>query len=286
MEKESRSNNNQEEIPTAGFGGTRLEPGTQLGKFYIEKQLGHGGAGIVYLAQDTKLDRPVAIKSIAPEIMSSPQVLRRWEREAHLLASLNHPNIAAIYEEIEESEGISYLVLEYVPGETLCDRIAKGSLDHKEAMSIALQIVDALVASHEQGVIHRDLKPSNVKITPKGRVKVLDFGVGKMVANEGKGNLATIVTQPGQVLGTPGYMSPEQTLGKETDARSDIWSFGCILYEMVAGKRPFPGHDTSEILESMLKVEPDWSVISNEVQTPLHGIVRKCLEKDLEKRYQ
>ena len=240
----------------------------------------------MYLAQDTKLDRPVAIKSIAPEIMSSPQVLRRWEREAHLLASLNHPNIAAIYEEIEESEGISYLVLEYVPGETLCDRIAKGSLDHKEAMSIALQIVDALVASHEQGVIHRDLKPSNVKITPKGRVKVLDFGVGKMVANEGKGNLATIVTQPGQVLGTPGYMSPEQTLGKETDARSDIWSFGCILYEMVAGKRPFPGHDTSEILESMLKVEPDWSVISNEVQTPLHGIVRKCLEKDLEKRYQ
>ena len=284
--EESRWQGKQEDIPTVNYDGPRLESDSILGKFHIKEQLGHGGAGIVYLAQDTKLDRPVAIKSIAPEVMNHPQVLRRWKKEAHLLATLNHPNIAAIYEEIEESEGASYLVLEYVPGETLTDRIARGDLSQDEAISIALQIVDALSASHEKGVIHRDLKPGNIKITPKGRVKVLDFGVGKVVTEGKKDAYATVVTQPGQVIGTPGYMSPEQTLGKETDTRSDIWSFGCVLYEMLTKKRPFPGHDTSEILESMLKVDPDWTIIPNDVQPPLRKIIHRCLEKDSEKRYQ
>jgi len=286
QKQKSRPQGKQEEIPTAGFSGPRFEPGFQLGKFHIERQLGHGGAGIVYLARDTKLDRPVAIKSIAPEIMNYPQVLRRWKREARLLASLNHPNIAAIYEEIGESEEASYLVLEYVPGDTLTERIARGSLDQDEAIGIALQIADALSASHEQGVVHRDLKPGNIKITPKGRVKVLDFGIGKVVAEDRKDAFATVVTQPGQVIGTPGYMSPEQTLGKETDTRSDIWSFGCVLYEMLTAKRPFPGGDTSEILESMLKVDPNWDAVPDTVLVPLRNVIRKCLEKDSEKRYQ
>ena len=290
MDEEQKRNNirhpRRKGIPDVSYSSPMLEPGSRFGKFQIEQQLGRGGGGIVYLARDTKLDRPVAIKSIAPEIMSYPQVLGRWKREARLLASLNHPNIAAIYEELEESEGVSYLVLEYVPGDTLSDRIAQGNLDQKEAISIALQIADALAASHAQGVIHRDLKPGNIKITPEGRVKLLDFGIGKTVAGQGKEANVTMATHPGQVIGTPGYMSPEQTLGKETDTRSDIWSFGCVLYEMVAGKRPFPGRDTSDILESMLKADPNWDVIPDDVRIPLRHVIRTCLERTPEQRYQ
>jgi serine/threonine protein kinase/dienelactone hydrolase len=199
---------------------------------------------------------------------------------------VNHPNIATIHEELQEAEGTSYLVLEYVEGETLRERIARDGLNVEEAISIALQIAEALSAAHGKGVIHRDLKPANIKITPEGRVKVLDFSVAKMLGGREGAPQGTIVTQPGQVIGTPGYMSPEQSLGKDTDYRTDIWSFGCVLYEMLTAKRPFPGRDTSEILEAMLRSEPSWESLPEEVESPLREIIRKCLVKNPGERYQ
>jgi len=272
-------------IPTASFPSSGLGPGTKVDHFRIDHELGRGGAGVVYLAQDTRLGRKVAIKMMPPEIADNPQVLHRWKREARLLASLNHPNIATIHEELEETEGISYLVLEYVEGDTLRDRIAHGELTLKETVLITLQIAEAISAAHSKGVVHRDLKPANIKITPEGRVKVLDFGVAKILGGRKGAPQGTIVTQPGQVIGTPGYMSPEQSLGKDTDHRTDIWSFGCVLYEMLTGKRPFPGQDTSEVLEAMLRSEPSWEALPEEIELPLRDIIRKCLDKDPDNRY-
>jgi formylglycine-generating enzyme required for sulfatase activity/dienelactone hydrolase len=220
------------------------------------------------------------------EVVDNPEILHRWKREARLLAVLNHPNIATIHEELEESEGTSYLVLEYVEGETLRERIARGEIPVEEAVSITVQITEAMSAAHEKGVIHRDLKPANIKITPEGRVKVLDFGIAKVFGDQKREQLGTIVTQPGQVIGTPGYMSPEQALGKDIDHRTDIWSFGCVLYEMLTGRRPFPGTDTSEVLEAMLQGEPEWEALPKEIESDLRGIVRTCLAKDPGDRYQ
>jgi serine/threonine-protein kinase len=201
----------------------------------------------VYLAHDTKLDRSVAIKSLPPEVKDNPKALSRFTREARVLASLNHPNIATIHEELEEAEGSVYLVLEYVPGQTLAERIAKGPLKLEEALTIALQIAEAVAAAHERDVIHRDLKPGNIKITQEGKVKVLDFGLAKVIGGETTDQKSTI-TEPGRVIGTPAYMSPEQARGKTTDKRSDIWSFGCVLYEMLTGRIPFKGETISDTL--------------------------------------
>lgn len=276
----------EDSIPTVSTPGSGFGPGTQIDHFRIVHELGRGGAGVVYLAHDTRLGRKVAIKMLPPEVVNNPQVLHRWKREAQLLASLNHPNIAAIHEELEETEGTSYLVLEYVEGETLRERIDRDKLSLEEAVSIAMQIADAISTAHGKGVVHRDLKPANIKITPEGRVKVLDFGVAKILGGRKGAVLDTIVTQPGQVIGTPGYMSPEQSLGKETDHRTDIWSFGCVLFEMLTAKRPFHGRETSEVLEAMLRKEPDWISLPKQVEPPLREILRKCLAKDPEKRYQ
>ncbi|MHC4707377.1 MAG: serine/threonine-protein kinase, partial [Planctomycetota bacterium] len=218
--------------PTASFDSSVLGPGSQIGPFRIDHELGRGGAGVVYLAHDTKLGRSVAIKSLPPEVKDNPKALSRFTREARVLASLNHPNIATIYDELEETEGLIYLVLEYVPGQTLAERIAKKPLKLEEALTIALQIAEAVAAAHEHDVIHRDLKPGNIKITPEGKVKVLDFGLAKAVGGEASDQHSTI-TEPGRVIGTPAYMSPEQARGQATDKRSDIWSFGCVLYEML-----------------------------------------------------
>jgi formylglycine-generating enzyme required for sulfatase activity/cephalosporin-C deacetylase-like acetyl esterase len=242
--------------------------------------------GVVYLAHDTKLDRPVAIKSLPAEVTSSPVARSRFQREARLLASLNHSNIATIYEEIEEAEGVAYLVLEYVPGKTLAEQMDRGGVTLEEALSIALQIAEAISAAHNKGVIHRDLKPGNIKITPEGKVKVLDFGIAKMVGGQPVDRRITTVTQPGQTIGTPGYMSPEQAVGKEVDFRSDIWSFGCVLYEMLTGRRAFAGQTTSDVLESVLKAEPEWEAIPAEVGPVLRGLTEKCLQKDPGERYQ
>jgi serine/threonine protein kinase/pimeloyl-ACP methyl ester carboxylesterase len=270
--------------PPAGVPGPRLEAGTQVGHFRIESEIGRGGMGVVYLAQDTTLGRSVAIKSLPAEVMEDPKVRSRFLQEAKLLASLNHPNIAAIHEELEETEGAVYLVLEYVPGQTLGERIPEGGFTLKETLSIACEIADAVSYAHDKGVIHRDLKPGNIKITPEGRIKVLDLGVAKMIG--APSSAVVTITVPGQVVGTPGYMSPEQARGDTADHRTDIWSFGCILFEMLAGTCPFPGRTASEALASILKTEPDWDALPAEVGADVREIIRRCLEKDPAQRYQ
>jgi serine/threonine-protein kinase len=239
----------------------------------------------VYLAHDTKLDRSVALKSLPPGVMDTPEILSRFTREARVLASLNHPNIATIYDEIEDAEGTSYLVLEYVPGQTLAERIAKGPLELEEALTIALEIAEAVVAAHEHNVIHRDLKPSNIKMTPEDKVKVLDFGIAKSIGGEGTDQQST-VTVPGRVIGTPAYMSPEQARGKPTDKRSDIWSFGCVLYEMLTAKIPFEGETVSDTLANILHSDPDLQALPQTTPANIRSLLRRCLEKDPRRRLQ
>jgi len=273
----------EEDLPTASFTGSARGPGSQIGPFRIERELGRGAVGVVYLAHDTKLDRSVAIKSLPVELMENPKVRSRFSREARVLASLNHPNIATIYEELEEAEGLGYLVLEYVPGQTLAERIAKSQLKLQETLTIALQIAEAVAAAHEHDVIHRDLKPGNIKITPEDKVKVLDFGLAKAVGGEALDQQSTI-TEPGRVIGTPAYMSPEQARGKPTDKRSDIWSFGCVLYEMLTGKIPFKGETISDTLANILQTDPDWQALPQTTPANIQVLLRRCLKKDPHRR--
>jgi len=268
---------------TRSFDSSVTGPGSQIGPFRIEQELGRGGAGVVYLAHDTKLHRSVAIKSLPPEVKDNPKALSRFTREARVLASLNHPNIAAIHEELEEAEGAVYLVLEYVPGQTLAERIAKCPLKLEEALTIALQIAQAVAAAHEHDVIHRDLKPGNIKITQKGKVKVLDFGLAKVVGGEAIDQQSTI-TEPGRIVGTPAYMSPEQARGKSTDKRSDIWSFGCVLYEMLTATVPFKGETISDTLANILQTEPNWQTLPENIPVNIRSLLRHCLEKNPHKR--
>ena len=269
--------------PTWLFNGSVVKPGRQIGPFRIERELGRGGAGVVYLAHDTKLNRSVAIKSLPAELMENPKARTRFAREAQVLASLNHPNIATIYDELQEAEGLGYLILEYVPGQTLAERIAGAKLKPQEALSIAQQIAEAVAAAHEHDVIHRDLKPGNIKITPEGRIKVLDFGLAKALSGEVVDQQST-VTDPGRVMGTPAYMSPEQARGLETDKRCDIWSFGCVLYEMLTGKVPFDGETVSDTLAGILDREPDWHALPQATPANIRILLRRCLEKNLHRR--
>jgi len=259
--------------------------GQKVGNFEIVEIIGRGGMGVVYLARDTKLKRSVAIKSMPVEMQADSTARMRFRREAELLASLNHPNIAVIHEIIEQDEGPGYLVLEYVPGQTLAERIAQRPVKLEETLSIARQIVQAMAAAHEHGVIHRDLKPGNIKITPEGEVKVLDFGLAKAVDDQAVDQQSTI-TEPGRIIGTPAYMSPEQARGKPTDKRSDIWSFGCVLYEMLSGKIPFKGETVSDTLANILDQDPDWHILPSEAGPQVRRIISKCLEKNSDKRYQ
>ncbi|MHC4571282.1 MAG: serine/threonine-protein kinase [Planctomycetota bacterium] len=269
--------------PTRSFDGSVKAPGGQLGPFRIERELGRGAVGVVYLAHDTKLDRPVAIKSLPAEVMGNAKARSRFAREAKVLASLNHPNIGTIYEQVEEAEGVCYLILEYIPGQTLAERIAKGPLKLQETLTIALQIAEAVAAAHEHDVIHRDLKPGNIKITPEGKVKVLDFGLAKAVGGEALDEQTTI-TQPGRVIGTPAYMSPEQARGKPTDKRSDIWSFGCVLYEMLTGRIPFKGETVSDTLANILQTDPEWQALPQSIPATIQSLLRHCLRKDPRQR--
>jgi serine/threonine protein kinase len=256
--------------------------GQKLGDFEIREMIGRGGMGVVYLARDTRLDRSVAIKSMPAELQADSNVRTRFQREAKLLASLNHPNIAVIHDIIEQ-EALGYLVLEYVPGRTLAERIKKGPLKLEEALTITLQIAEAVAAAHEHDVIHRDLKPGNIKITPEGRVKVLDFGLAKAVGGEPP-EKPTTVTQAGRVIGTPAYMSPEQACGKPTDKRSDIWSFGCLMYEMLTGHLPFEGQTSTEILARIIEREPDWEMLPQATPENIRVLLRRCLEKEPHRR--
>jgi serine/threonine protein kinase len=257
--------------------------GRKIGRFEISEMIGRGGMGVVYLARDTRLDRSVAVKSMPVELQADPNARIRFQREARLLASLNHPNIAVIHEIIEQDEGAGYLVLEFVPGETLAERIAREPIELQEALSIGQQIAAAISAAHDKGVIHRDLKPGNIKITPEDKVKVLDFGLAKVAISESRSD-GTTVTQPGHFMGTPAYMSPEQARAKSTDQCTDIWSFGCIMYEMLTGHLPFDGETATDIVARILEREPDWQALPQETPMNIRSLLRHCLEKDPRRR--
>jgi len=252
--------------------------GKKVGVFEIEKIIGRGGMGVVYLARDSKLKRSVAVKSIPAALAGNSTARMRFKREAELLASLNHPNIAVIHEIVEENKS-GYLILEHVEGKTLTERIAHESLKLEEALSIGRQVAEAISAAHKKGVIHRDLKPGNIKITPDGQVKVLDFGLAKATVTEG-GSSKVIDTQPGHIIGTPAYMSPEQARGQPIDKRSDIWSFGCVLYEMLTGKVLFEGDTASDTLANILKTEPDFEPLPESTPPNIRVLLRRCLQKD------
>ena len=244
--------------------------------------------GEVYRARDTKLNRDVALKVLPEPFALDPDRLARFTREAQLLATLNHPNIAAIYG-LEESNGAQALVLELVDGPTLADQIAHGPIPLEEALTIARQIAEALEAAHEKGIIHRDLKPANIKITRNGVVKVLDFGLAKVWDGAPQSDLSAspglTATAVGEraILGTPAYMSPEQARGEALDQRTDIWSFGCVLYEMLTGRAPFAGDTISDTLVAILEREPDPDAAGRHA-VPIRRLLRRCLQKDRKRR--
>jgi serine/threonine-protein kinase len=244
--------------------------------------------GVVWRARDTKLKRDVAIKILPDEFSRDPDRVARFQREAEVLASLNHPNIAAIYD-LQEGHGSRFLILELIEGETLAERIKRGPIPAEEALGIAKDICEALEAAHEKGIIHRDLKPSNVKITPDGKVKLLDFGLARVLeapSSDDLSNSPTLVSgsMPGVILGTAAYMSPEQASGKEMDKRTDIWALGCVLYELLTGKQAFSGDTVTETVAAVLKSEPDWSALPDATPLYLHSLLRRCLQKDPKKR--
>jgi serine/threonine-protein kinase len=269
-----------------------LTPGTTLGSYSVTAKIGEGGMGEVYRARDTKLDRDVALKVLPEAFTSDPDRLARFEREAKVLASLNHPNIGHIYG-LEEAEGTRALVLELIEGPTLADRIAQGPIPVDESLPIAKQIAEALEAAHEQGVIHRDLKPANVVVKGDGTVKVLDFGLAKAFQPDANDpslsqsptiSLTAAATQMGMVIGTAAYMAPEQAKGLPVDKRADIWAFGAVLFEMLTGKKLFEAGDVSEMLASVLIKDPDISNMGTHVPDHVRSVVRQCLIKDPKER--
>jgi serine/threonine-protein kinase len=268
-----------------------LDAGTRLGVYEVLGPLGSGGMGEVYRARDRKLGREVAIKILREAFASDPARISRFEREARMLAALNHPGIATIYG-LEEDGDFRFIVMELVPGETLSEKLASGPMTILDSLEAATQMAEALSAAHEKGVVHRDLKPANIKITPPGRVKILDFGLAKAMEPptpppDDLSRSPTIViddSHAGHILGTPGFMSPEQARGRETDRRADIWAFGCVLYEMLSGRRAFGGETVPEILSKLLERDPDWKQLPAATPGRIKELLRRCLEKDPEKR--
>ena len=262
-----------------------LGAGARLGHYSVTAKLGEGGMGEVWRATDTQLNRDVALKILPEAFATDPDRLARFQREAQVLASLNHPNIAQIHG-IEEQDGTRALVLELVEGPTLADRISKGPIPIDEALPIAKQIAEALEAAHEAGVIHRDLKPANIKVREDGTVKVLDFGLAKALdpspANDPSQSptLTAAATQMGVIMGTAAYMSPEQARGKPVDKRADIWAFGVTLYEMLTGMKPFPGDDVSQTLARVIDRDPDWDKLPATTPAALGTYLRRCLQRN------
>jgi serine/threonine-protein kinase len=269
-----------------------VQQGTRLGRYEILSTLGRGGMGEVWRARDTKLERDIAIKMLPEPFARDAQRLARLQREARLLASVSHPNIAVLYD-LEQADDATFLALELVEGETLAERLIRsGPIPATEALTLALQIAEALEAAHERGVIHRDLKPANIKITPDGRVKVLDFGLAKAFdvagLDDGRSSspaLTVARTEHGAILGTPAYMAPEQARGEAADARADVWAFGCVLFEMLAGQGAFGGETTSDVLAAVLKVAPDWSRLPKSLHPRIKLVLERCLDKNRRDRF-
>jgi serine/threonine-protein kinase len=270
-----------------------LAPGDRLGVYEIVDRIGAGGMGEVYRANDTTLGRFVAIKALPEAFAADPERLARFEREARTLAALNHPRIAQIYG-LERTGPVPSLVMELVEGPTLAARLAEGPIPLEDALSIARQVAEALAASHEKGIVHRDLKPSNIAFTADGQVKVLDFGLAKLTvdapASASSATFSPTITSPalltgaGILLGTAAYMSPEQARGKDADRRADVWAFGCVLYEMLTGRRPFDGEDATETIGAVVRLEPDWQALPAGCPPALRALLKRCLEKDRQKR--
>jgi serine/threonine-protein kinase len=267
-----------------------LSPGTRIGAYEVVAKLGEGGMGTVYRARDTKLGRDVALKFVSDAFVKDPDRLARFEREARTLASLNHASIANIYG-VHDADGTRALVMEFVDGEDLSLRIARGPMPLDEALSVARQIADALEAAHDSGVIHRDLKPANIKVRPNGAVKVLDFGLAKAIEGPRQDDLqnSPTITSPamtaaGLILGTAAYMSPEQAKGRQVDHRADIWAFGCVLYEMLSGRRAFEGDDVTDTLVAVMSKEPDWRRLPPSTPEAIRRLLRRCLAKSASER--
>ena len=264
--------------------------GKTLSHYKVIEKIGQGGMGEVYRAEDTNLSREVAIKVLPEQFTKDPQRLARFEREAKLLASLNHPNIAAIYG-FEEADDVRFLAMELVPGETLQERVAKGPVPVEEALEVCRQIAEGVEAAHEKGVIHRDLKPANVKVTPEGKVKILDFGLAKAFEEEApvtdisqSPTLTEEMTRAGVILGTAAYMSPEQAKGKPVDKRADVFAFGAVLYELLTGKRAFDGETITETIAKVLESEPKWGLLPEKTPWTIRNLLRRCLTKDVHDR--
>ena len=265
-----------------------LSAGTRLGPYEILAPLGAGGMGEVYRARDTKLAREVAIKVLPDAVTDDPERLKGFEREARTLAALNHPHIAQVYG-FEDSGTVRALVMELVPGESLGSRLVRGPLTVREALEFARQIADGLEAAHEKGIVHRDLKPANIQVTPDGQVKILDFGLAKALAPETTDNVTdsptlTAGTRHGVILGTAAYMSPEQARGLAVDARTDIWAFGCGLYECLTARRAIPGETTTDVLVGILEREPDWALLPAATPAAVRTLLQRCLKKELRQR--
>ena len=267
-------------------GGSAVLTGRQIATYIIGSLIDAGGMGEVYRAHDTRLRRDVAIKVLPAAFMADPARRARFEREARLLATLNHPNIAQIHG-LEEADGVQALVMELVPGDTLAQLIGSQALPIDRALTIARQIAAAIEAAHDNGILHRDLKPANIKVTPDGIVKVLDFGLAKAFAHDpanatGDEAPATMPegTREGMILGTAAYMSPEQARGLVVDRRADIWAFGCVLYEMLTGRRAFDGPTLTDTLAAVLEREPDWAALPARTPPAIRRLLRWCLQKD------
>lgn len=284
-------------LKALALGGEMLEPeappdeapaepltGLQFGAYRVGTRIGAGGMGVVYEAIDTRLGRTVAVKALPPRLARDPHRRARFEREARVVAALNHPNIASIYG-VEETPMGTVLVLEYVPGPNLAELLVGKALPLEEAVDIARQIARALEAAHGAGIVHRDLKPANIKVTPEGMVKVLDFGIAKVVSGAAEvAGAEDGQTLAGAMIGTAAYMSPEQARGRPVDRRTDLWSFGCVLYEMLTGHRAFEGDTTSDTVAAVLRSEPDWSRLPNQTPQGVHRVLLRCLSKDPQQR--
>ncbi len=264
-----------------------MEPGQKVAQYKLLAKIGEGGMGVVWSAEDTVLRRTVAIKFLPVEVTDRPERLARFQREARLLASLNHPNVSAIHG-LEQDAGLQFLVLEHIGGEGLDQRLKRGRLPVEEALKLGSQIARGLAAAHDRGILHRDLKPGNIMVTPEGQAKVLDFGLAKALREgelDGAPTRSLHATAQHAILGTAPYMSPEQASGSpQVDRRTDVWAFGCVLFEMLSGGRAFAGPTITDTFAAIHGQDPDWSLLPDNTPPRIRSMLRRCLEKDPDRR--